>query len=1194
MLKVLIVGLGGSGGKTLAFLMDELKVRLGDEWDGRLPESWKFVHIDVPAEADAQGSNLAQPVAAQGGKYVGISGRNASYPTFDTAAMSALKNQRPSALDMAARWRPNPKRAASIAVAGGAGAFRAVGRVVTLAGASSIYSALKTAIDELSSSKSTQDLARVSAQVGAPQSSGDGKPLVLIVSSLAGGSGASMVLDVADMLRGLTGPNFDGCHSAAFLYTADVFASVGIPSAGPGSLATISELLSALNRQEERWTSREWEALGIANAAVPGPDILGRGPLVVFPVGAKSEGVPFGNSPEDVYRGFSRMLAPLFIDNMIQVDFYNYVTVNFLQEVQASGDNTGLARDKNSSGENAQTSISHFSAWGSAVLSMGRNRYTEYAAQRIARQSVEVMVNGYQDNDFIDGVINLQQAIQKNVDALYPIFLEHAKLSAVSGSGSPDSKQFLQVVCPTSVRTGFGASKSSELASCFKGDGPTTAQTIHNQLNRELKDIKAQAVTESLRAISSWSPSLQRHVEDAFLHIASIKGLRVAIGCLSRLANDIGSLQLDLDNKVATTKSELNDTIQKGLTSIKAHKNVLNPAAPIARTFLGGYSQQLALFFGIELAKVLSPILGDFCKNFIKVLIASAEESLQGLDTELRKTAKGTVTAAFREAPVALWPKEDGLVPTHFQPAINEVLIDGTSQFPQFFDAHVAQAVSPLASGQVLEAARQIMTRYRLERKSDNEYEPVVGWAWKRTPLGSHPNIDRIKEWQPKELSSVTGQAQESAEFSLKFAWSDLLRNARDWVDLPGCPFRQHSDQGIKSWLNPEETISQQERVRRENLLIAKFKETLTFASPLVEIDQNAVKAIHGNAAEGTKYSISEVPLDTEHSVIQNILNSWSGSGAAAENSSELKKSCDSTQDRSEIFILGRPFRPYLPMVFESLNKPIRDSWQTAVSREDTNFWQWRRARPLRFFVPISQRRLAAFVHGWVAGRISGDIQLDDSTEGKSKVVKVRDPENGKWISFPNNLLGVTSLGEARDSFGGDESDWNVPAALLESLPLAMSQTQGQDQSAIRPYVAVMELGYSLKTPQISTNSPTGGSKVDLNVLDSWYNTGGSSGFEPQVPLPGQYSEDRRENASLWLDDVIRYMKDILEDGVSEDKFYETNREYEIAPEVIEACEAVLRELERDGLGSADQVEGAQAREAGSDSSDERRRKPGG
>ena len=54
--KVLVVGCGGSGAKTLAYMMDQLKTtlaeRLPDRYDSpkdvELPRAWQFVSVDVP------------------------------------------------------------------------------------------------------------------------------------------------------------------------------------------------------------------------------------------------------------------------------------------------------------------------------------------------------------------------------------------------------------------------------------------------------------------------------------------------------------------------------------------------------------------------------------------------------------------------------------------------------------------------------------------------------------------------------------------------------------------------------------------------------------------------------------------------------------------------------------------------------------------------------------------------------------------------------------------------------------------------------------------------------------------------------------------------------------------------------------------------------------------------------------------
>ena len=53
MYKFLVVGCGGSGGATLAYVMDQLKSELAAHGIDRLPAGWQFLHIDVPNAPEA-------------------------------------------------------------------------------------------------------------------------------------------------------------------------------------------------------------------------------------------------------------------------------------------------------------------------------------------------------------------------------------------------------------------------------------------------------------------------------------------------------------------------------------------------------------------------------------------------------------------------------------------------------------------------------------------------------------------------------------------------------------------------------------------------------------------------------------------------------------------------------------------------------------------------------------------------------------------------------------------------------------------------------------------------------------------------------------------------------------------------------------------------------------------------------------
>ena len=49
----LLVGVGGSGGKTLRAIRQGLKAKLQQEgWDEGIPEAWQFLHVDSPSSQD--------------------------------------------------------------------------------------------------------------------------------------------------------------------------------------------------------------------------------------------------------------------------------------------------------------------------------------------------------------------------------------------------------------------------------------------------------------------------------------------------------------------------------------------------------------------------------------------------------------------------------------------------------------------------------------------------------------------------------------------------------------------------------------------------------------------------------------------------------------------------------------------------------------------------------------------------------------------------------------------------------------------------------------------------------------------------------------------------------------------------------------------------------------------------------------
>ena len=141
---------------------------------------------------------------------------------------------------------------------------------------------------------------------------------------------------------------------------------------------------------------------------------------------------------------------------------------------------------------------------------------------------------------------------------------------------------------------------------------------------------------------------------------------------------------------------------------------------------------------------------------------------------------------------------------------------------------------------------------------------------------------------------------------------------------------------------------------------------------------------------------------------------------------------------------------PHSPLVIRSLMEPIGQAWAPIAASGSSadvaisNFWFYRRTRPIMEFIPAPRPHIYAMVRGWYVGKLLG---LIDSSQ-QNGPIKIVDPwdDNLHKYPFPYPTLSPS----VNDNL----------ASILESLALAYVQVGVDDAiDPLYPYVLLRKLG---------------------------------------------------------------------------------------------------------------------------------------
>lgn len=952
--RFLIVGTGGSGGRTLRYLRAELRRRLESAgYREGLPAGWGFLHIDVPVSPDVADAGQDPDL-----DYVGLAQDGISYRQID----DLVTGRSPAVAANVAAWKPDPKDI-RVDPTVGAGQMRAVGRMITVAGMAPLVAGLRTALNEVESADPTT-LAAASSALG-QTGQGRGRLWVVVISSLAGGAGAGMYLDVCDALRTLT--ETDGSLLVGVLFAPDIFADVEGSSARgimPNALAAVGEVVAA-SWDTDAPAPNEFAPLSVPGL-LPRQGPTRRGASYTFLV-SRTNGKVTLPRQADVYRLAATALGTWMLSRRVQNGFSQSLTGNW-ETAGLRPDRSGLAPNR----------VQPLSAIGYASFGIGRDRFGLYAGQRLAGEIAEHLLNGHREDDDVEGDATL---LPRLAEAHLDTFLARCELREkgpqhnqvidfLRGGPLESWKERLLSEVDTILQTVTAGrthlEKEAAQAALTHTVG-TRSQSFADALRTETEARAAQwvstmpgrlidATTESLvriggRGTVALLEKLERHLVDEVAEElrGDANGFERAVG---EPAADVIALSLrGVKGRIQTSGNELKTAVRNAVSRWRnAGEATIN--------------------------RLSADLLIDFTDNFVIPLRKALENGLN----ELQREFEGT---GGQHSPAALWAT--GVVPDELLPQSYELLLEKPESWPATYD----QLISTQTGIEYAETAAR------------------AAWVDVVKDAGL-VRITRVWSPQPRTLSTPVGPS--GARLTVDMSIGALLGASRGWLDGPDNAIHHHLEESLTDWLDTPSgryTVSDKKRD-----FLSGIEHMLDAGRPLAEISNSAAQRVHGDGNVQTDFErfLTPLPLAAASPLAADVRRILEDSGFSPQASAAA---FDANSKVSSFGLLTVLRGPVSPLVIKSIGEPL--AADAHARRNDAGYWLGRRTRPLAQSVPAPPDLRRALVRGWFVARFLGGVDVVDPAGPRVRA-------DSAWLPF-HHLLGPVPakpqylLGQLLESF---------------------------------------------------------------------------------------------------------------------------------------------------------------------------------
>ena len=976
---VIFIGCGGSGEKAVRYVRDAVKRALDQsDWQDGMPESWQFIGLDTLTTQENPTEIPVIPI----NDFLTLSAEHDTYAALHRSLVASHSGHRGDP-ELLCGWLPDPDQV-RIPIKDGAGQNRAIGRAV---GLRSLERTLKPRLTEAfrRAKSGNHELYEVGRFLGVDAALGSEtpEPLVVVCSSMAGGTGAGVALDVVDILRRCDPM---GKWPTLVLFANDIFdlQDQTMPMAA-NSLGLVSELLAAY-----------WSEPGEIQSPLSTNNVqdAGVGPHSVFILGKSGySGADLGSTAE-FYQAVGEALSSWITSAIVQEQIHNFINVNWLNVAKANYGGYPFGRNQQ---------FGAVSSFGAAKVTVGRERFAQWAKHQLAKAVLETLRDGHHrlDPSASERDVPEEQLVQalakKRADMVYrgcpewdaPPDPEPGCKGASEYFGSDEQLRAKAAQLKQQIKT-------EVLRAGQEGKASQWRDQLHRSGKRRTEEIERAARTLSAED-HEWCQSMVAATCRAASQVAAVSSLAVANGALTEAAKKLNRAEIaEVRSRASISEKRFREMVDDALARISGEERIsaedprLDEAVQLVARGVASHWQNLRLLQAVE-------------------VMEHAETQVFGVIADALRAAAGQVDDALDSDEVRSWP-DHGHVPVHYQPSTVEFPLEHHDTWTKNLDelcAEVAEHSIP-SGGRTTDHLRYRLVAGTKLMADEKEIEPLV-------------HRTERKNWIP-------GQA---ADVSCDAGTEEITRRVDRWTGDGA--FKRFLGEGLRSYLSDTDQHTDKRRVDQTERL-ARFRRQLGAAKnrsePLAPIDTDLYGQCHEKPMTLTTVC-SQFPFADDHP-------------AASEARAIVGESAykSGNTDTASVLISQYLGSPVHPMVVRSITGPVSEALATTEEPDarSSSFWMWRRAMRLDGFIPLPRKVLESIIRGFAVARLCGYVTADMDKQMRITAAPTE-------VEFPWPRL----------SRLGDQND--VLAALLESFSLTFGMVSGAGFSVYEGFKRLFDLG---------------------------------------------------------------------------------------------------------------------------------------